>query len=93
MEKFIISQKIAAICAKVTVPVRLEQENWKKKVDTIFANVTYCLVRMPVAGCFFFFAGTPPKSSKYKARLGVSRPIYINVDSPNLGLPSYTLTF
>ena len=40
----------------------------------------------------FFFTGTPLKSSKYKkvnlgysARLGVSRPIYVNVDSPNLG--------
>ena len=36
----------------------------------------------------FFFTGTLQKSSKYKnlihARLGVSRPIYVNVDSPNL---------
>ena len=38
-------------------------------------------------GCFFHWY--PPKSSKYKkviyARLGVSRPIYVNVDSPSLG--------
>ena len=41
----------------------------------------------------FFLTGNPPKSSKYKkliwARLGVSRPIYVNVDSPNLGLPYF----
>ena len=40
-------------------------------------------------GCFY--TGTPLKNSKYKkliqARLGVSRPIYVNVDSPNLGFP------
>ena len=40
----------------------------------------------PVA---MFFTGTLPISSKYKkvnqARLGVSRLIYVNVDSPNLG--------
>ena len=39
----------------------------------------------------FVLTGTPPKSSKYKkfnqARLGVSRPIYVNVDTPNLGFP------
>ena len=38
-----------------------------------------------------FFHWYPPKSSKYKqvnqARLGVSWPIYVNVDSPNLGFP------
>ena len=43
-------------------------------------------------GCLFF-TGTPPKSSNYKklisARLGVSRPIYVNVDSPNLGFPYF----
>ena len=41
----------------------------------------------------FFLTGTPPKSSKYKkvilARLGVSWPIYVNVDSPNLGFPYF----
>ena len=41
----------------------------------------------------FFLTGTPPKSSKYKkvnqARLGVSRPIYVNIDSPNLGFPYF----
>ena len=35
------------------------------------------------------YTGPPLKSSKYKklisARLGVSRTIYVNVDSPNLG--------
>ena len=36
----------------------------------------------------FFLTGTPPKSSKL-ARLGVSRPIYVNVDSPNLGFPYF----
>ena len=38
----------------------------------------------------FFFIG---KNSKYKkliqARLGVSRPIYVTVDSPNLGFPYF----
>ena len=39
-------------------------------------------------GCFF--TGTPPKSSKYKiVNPGVSRPIYVNVDSPNLGFPYF----
>ena len=42
---------------------------------------------------FFFFTGTPPKSSKYKkvnlGRLGVSWPIYVNVDSLNLGFPNF----
>ena len=37
--------------------------------------------------------GSPLKSSKYKkliwARLGVSGPIYVNVDSPNLGFPYF----
>ena len=41
----------------------------------------------------FFFTGTPPKvqSTKklIKARLGVSRLIYVNVDSPNLGFPYF----
>ena len=33
-----------------------------------------------------FLTGTPPKTSKYKkVNLGASRPIYVNVDSPNLG--------
>ena len=40
-----------------------------------------------------FLTGTPPKSSKYKklikARLGVSRPIYVNIDSPNLDFPYF----
>ena len=40
-----------------------------------------------------FFNWPPPESSKYKkvnlARLGVSRPIYVNVDSPNLGFPYF----
>ena len=31
------------------------------------------------------FTGTPPKSSK----LGVSRTIYVSVDSPNLGFPYF----
>ena len=35
----------------------------------------------------------PPKNSKYKkvnqARLGVSRTIYVAVDSPNLGFPYF----
>ena len=39
-------------------------------------------------GCFFHWY--PPKKLKYgKPRLGVSRPIYINVDSPNLGVPYF----
>ena len=39
----------------------------------------------------FFYNGPPPTSSKYKkvnlgkVRFGVSRTIYVNVDSPNLG--------
>ena len=35
-----------------------------------------------------FFTGDPPKSAEKLiwARLGVSRPIYVNVDSPNLEL-------
>ena len=32
-----------------------------------------------------FFDWPPLKSSKYWARLGVSRSIYVNVDTPNLG--------
>ena len=44
-----------------------------------------------------FFNGTPPKSSKYKksisARLGVSRLIYVNVDSPNLDLTYFNFFF
>ena len=41
-----------------------------------------------------FFTLVPPlKSSKYKqvnlGRLGVSSPIYVNVDSPNLGFPYF----
>ena len=40
-----------------------------------------------------FLTGTPPKKSKYNKvnldRLGVSRPIYVNVDSPNLGFPYF----
>ena len=43
-------------------------------------------------GCFFF-TGTPltvPSTKKLiYARLGVSRPIYVNVDSPNLGFPYF----
>ena len=41
----------------------------------------------------FFYTGPPPKSSKYKkvnlARLGVFRPLYVNVDTPNLGFPYF----
>ena len=35
----------------------------------------------------FFLTGTPPKSTNklILARLSVSRPIYVNVDSPSLG--------
>ena len=41
-----------------------------------------------------FLTGTPPKSSKNTkklilAGLGVSKPIYVNVDSPNLGFPYF----
>ena len=38
-----------------------------------------------------FFTGTPLKSTEKLiwARLGVSRPIYVNVDSPNLGFPYF----
>ena len=42
----------------------------------------------------FFLTGTPPKSSKYKKvnlgrGIGVSRPTYVNVDTPNLGFPYF----
>ena len=39
----------------------------------------------------FFLTGTPPKSTNklILARLGVSRPIYVNVDSPNQGFPYF----
>ena len=38
-----------------------------------------------------FLTGTPPKSTKklIKARLGVPWPIYVNVDTPNLGFPYF----
>ena len=40
-----------------------------------------------------FFTGTPLKVLSAKkliwARLGVSRPIYVNVDTPNLGFPYF----
>ena len=41
----------------------------------------------------FFLTDTPPKSTNklILARLGVSRPIYVNVDSPNLGFPYFNL--
>ena len=35
----------------------------------------------------FFITGPPPKISKY--RKGVSRTIYVNVDSPNLGFSNF----
>ena len=42
----------------------------------------------------FFFTGPLPKMSKYRqvnlTRLGVSRTIYVNVDSPNLGFPYFS---
>ena len=42
----------------------------------------------------FFYTGPPPKSSKYEkvnlgSVLGVSRTIYVNVDSPDLGFPYF----
>ena len=41
----------------------------------------------------FFHWYPPSKSSKYKklisTMLGVSRPIYVNVDSPKLGFPYF----
>ena len=36
-----------------------------------------------------FFTGPPPKMCKYRKLLGVSRMIYVNVDSPNLGFPYF----
>ena len=43
----------------------------------------------------FFFTGPPSKMSKYRelilVRLGVSRTIYVNVDSPNLGSPYFDI--
>ena len=37
-----------------------------------------------------FFTGPPPKMSKYrKVKLGVSRTISVNADSPNLGFPYF----
>ena len=40
-----------------------------------------------------FLTGTPLKvlntNKLIWARLGVSRPIYVNVDSPNLGIPNF----
>ena len=40
-----------------------------------------------------FFTGTPLKVTSTEkliyARLGVSRPIYVNVDSPNRGFPYF----
>ena len=47
---------------------------------------------MQYTGCFVF-TGTPLKVLSTKkliwARLGVSRPIYVNVDSSNLGFPYF----
>ena len=44
-------------------------------------------------GCFFSSLVPPLKVPSTKklilARLGVSRPIYVNVDSPNLGFPYF----
>ena len=39
-----------------------------------------------------FLTGTPPKKL-ILARLGVSRPIYVNVDSPNLGFPNLNFKY
>ena len=50
-------------------------------------------VRRLYTGCFFHWAS--PKISEYKklikARLGVSRTIYVNVDSPNLGFTYFNI--
>ena len=50
-------------------------------------GVLQCVGYIPYTGCFF--TGTPLKSFKYLARLVVSRPIYVNVDSHNLGSPYF----
>ena len=55
------------------------------KIKTYYPDNTH-------TGCFF--TGTPPKSSK-KVNLGevmCIRPIYINVDSPNLGFPYFNFS-
>ena len=59
---------------------------------TIHGVIQSCLDRyIYVQGVFS--TGTPLKSSKYKkfnlGWLGVSRPIYVNVDTPNLGFPFF----
>ena len=41
--------------------------------------------------CFFSLVLPLKVRSTKKARLGVSRPIYVNVDSPNLGFPYFNL--
>ena len=40
------------------------------------------------------FTGPPPKSSKYRKvdLIGVSRTIYVNVDSPNPGFPYFNFS-
>ena len=49
------------------------------------------LPQMYYTGCFIFSRIPPPKSTTnlILARLGVSRPICINVDSPSLGFPYF----
>ena len=67
---------------------------WKYIWKMTFVSLAYVCM-MCCAGKIqgVLFPGTPPKSSKYKkliqATLGVSRPIYVNVDSPNLGFPYF----
>ena len=72
-------------------------------VDASAPVLVYCLQpirckyhkfeRCSIIQGVFFFTGTPlkvPRTNKLIwARLGVSRPIYVNVDSPNLGFPYF----
>ena len=44
---------------------------------------------MIVRGRLFFLHTKSSKYKKVKARLGVSRLIYVNVDSPNIGFPCF----
>ena len=53
------------------------------------------IIHLHIQGVFFS-TGPLPKSSKYKKvdlglRLGVSRTIYVNLDSPNLGSPYFNI--
>ena len=80
----------ASFITQTSNPPRTKSFKKQHKTKLYYLDVLLPILKIAHIYRFFFFTGSPLKSSK--ARLGVSRTIYVNVDSPKLCFPNFNFS-